>query len=663
MNNGLTRRGACVVSLGMGAATLAEVTFTHDVGAVGVPAPPGNSVFAAPDVADLFWSGAAVCSAPGANLGNAILVDNPLMLGLLPGDNIDAVHVERRALPGDGPWFPTFIFSTDVNASGVFPNAVQAQAPNNAADIFQTSGFGYNTLCVNENQMGLATRPREDIDGFFVTPLSVLSPTDRVYFSLTPGSPTLAAIGASAADVLSNTVLSGVAPIVSISAGALGLRDGDDLDGLAILAGVDANANGYFDDPGDRYPWVNFSVSATSRGLPGTAVALQAASDPPVGGDIYFSLGGSVNGLFFDDGVGGLGLTNTSNVDGLDLPEMAIPPGLPGSTPFTGGSYPPIGWVGGGGGGIPGGGGGGGGGGPGGGPITKVRISVCDSDAEGSWKVTVTGKISCNGGATKATAPNCATIPCNDAAGAAQAIAAAMQGLTVPAGCPDAGKPLFGGAGAVAGAGTNHGRVTVNVNPALSSCQVISVSIRFCPCITVDMALLNAACCDEVPGVYALSEFYGPVYGGAFMLTMKEGDEPYLIAMPNYLSEEDAAKYITSSLNDLGFTADYIGPQLRIFSDPSGAAITDVWAYGLLGSKGASELSFGYEWDWLEWCLGDIDQDGVVSMKDVAALISRYGDEVQDHRADLNRNGVVDLPDLALILAAIGPCPAVPDIP
>ncbi|OGO51099.1 MAG: hypothetical protein A2148_07000 [Chloroflexi bacterium RBG_16_68_14] len=97
-----------------------------------------------------------------------------------------------------------------------------------AADILSTVEGGQATLYASASALGL--QAGDDLDALCVKdqgPGSTFSPgEDTVYFSLAPGSPTLASLGASAADVL------GPGPQVLFEAAALGLQDSDDLDAM-----------------------------------------------------------------------------------------------------------------------------------------------------------------------------------------------------------------------------------------------------------------------------------------------------------------------------------------------------------------------------------------------------------------------------------------------
>ncbi len=76
----------------------------------------------------------------------------------------------------------------------------------------------------------------DDIDALIVRdslPTGVLERGDVIYVSLTPGSPTLGTLGASAASVIE--VYPAAAPVVIFTPFALGLLAGDDVDGLTAI--------------------------------------------------------------------------------------------------------------------------------------------------------------------------------------------------------------------------------------------------------------------------------------------------------------------------------------------------------------------------------------------------------------------------------------------
>ena len=88
---------------------------------------------------------------------------------------------------------------------------------------------------VYATEAGLGLVPGDDIDGIAINdaaPVGVLSPTDVIYITLAPGSPSLAAIPASAADILQASP--GV-PAVIYGASLMGLLPSDNLDAISML--------------------------------------------------------------------------------------------------------------------------------------------------------------------------------------------------------------------------------------------------------------------------------------------------------------------------------------------------------------------------------------------------------------------------------------------
>lgn len=251
----------------------AQIDFSHDFGTVGAP---GSGVNAAPD------AGAVFTAAAGSNLLNAGL----LAMGLAPGDNIDAFDRGDAANSISGIMLYPFLFSVEPGASGEQPYPVWAQAPFNAADVYAIrQGTTGHELAYNEGALGLATAVPESIDAMTD---SLVTPGQRVYFSLQQGSPTLLGNAWSGADIL--TVVIGAPGTLrrAASANDLGLIPSDEIDALAMYARMDATGNGVFDDPRDSAS-VYFSVDETSVGVPGSDVRMRSLTSPFHGGDIYRS--------------------------------------------------------------------------------------------------------------------------------------------------------------------------------------------------------------------------------------------------------------------------------------------------------------------------------------------------------------------------------------
>lgn len=677
----LARRGPLLAGvLGVCAASAAsDVWFTHDQNVIALPPPPVNGVFAAPDVADIFFSPVFIRSAPGVNQGNALVVNNPAQLGLLPGDNVDAVHHELRELGLSYDEFPAYVFSVNAGDRGLAGTAVRGQVPDNAADLYESNGFGYNVTDVNENQIGLAPGVRVDVDGFFLTPAGVVDPARWVYFSLTPGSPTLAAIGASAGDVLAAQL--GGSPVVCISGSVLGLADGDDLDGLIMFEGVDANGDGDFDDAGDNFPYVVFSVSPGSSGLAGTGVSAEAALDPPVGGDIYSSIGYGQNALIMDDGQYGLGLEDDDDVDGLDLPSMAVPADHPLGTPFTGGFTTPGG---------PGTPGGpvipppGGTGGPiGCTPMASIRFGLCvQSLSSQTCDIEVRVFISCNTpGLPSTLSTGKITVPCDTGDGkgvrkAVQMLTDALRGLKIPGppgSSPDAGKPVFApGAGGGAGIGSfppggppTHVNSQLDVNGALVDCKVTGFATVLCGCDCYTQNVRVAAWSVEAkslvdwdePGVLTIGLYEEEIPAGVYMMQFAQGDEPCYVETPAGTALE-VSQFLADYFTDKGYVVKVAddGQGIVFHEGPDGLPVSEVWGCGFVfGGTGYHELCFeGLAVD--AECPCDLDHDGVVDISDVLMFIDMMNDSDERDRLDFDHSGQVNYFDLRELVNNMGGC-------
>jgi hypothetical protein len=158
-------------------------------------------------------------------------------LGLQPGDDLDALSFGTDGIDVAGA--TTLAFSVDANAVGL-PNTGVAQQ----AALGRQEGAEFVTMLAETNQTlvpAAAIMPlpdTDDLDSLTDYPASVVDfdsdgdPEDPVFFSLAPGSPTLAALSASPADVLV-TVNGSVS--VFATASALGLTTGDDLDALCLM--------------------------------------------------------------------------------------------------------------------------------------------------------------------------------------------------------------------------------------------------------------------------------------------------------------------------------------------------------------------------------------------------------------------------------------------
>lgn len=155
--------------------------------------------------------------------GVAVVHLSKAALGLVAGDDIDALSMgpDRSTVPG----LPEF--SPRLGSLGLAGTAVRTEATKNPTeahgDAFTIQGGGANSQWLDEATLGLAV-PQDDLD-------ALADPgSGGLFFSLRAGSPTLAAIGATPGDILQHNP--GLAPSVAIPHTALGLVPGDDLDAL-----------------------------------------------------------------------------------------------------------------------------------------------------------------------------------------------------------------------------------------------------------------------------------------------------------------------------------------------------------------------------------------------------------------------------------------------
>jgi hypothetical protein len=169
-------------------------------------------------------------------------------LGLVAGDDLDGLSYGLEYIAHD----TDVRFSVAPGAAGVPGSAVATEAakapPEAQGDEFRVFPplpvGGSNLQVLDENGSSAPPFPllvADDVDALADQPASFVD-TDGdtvpdagkpVYFSLAPSSPTLAAIGATPADILVNTVPPGP-PAVFLTRAALGLLPGDDLDDFCL---------------------------------------------------------------------------------------------------------------------------------------------------------------------------------------------------------------------------------------------------------------------------------------------------------------------------------------------------------------------------------------------------------------------------------------------
>ena len=103
--------------------------------------------------------------------------------------------------------------------------------------FFSPPVVGYSVMpAVYATDVMLGLGPGDDIDAVAIIDdgSGGPSPGNTIYFSLIPGSPTLAGLVASPADILVTSI--GGAPAVAFPAASLGLLATDDVDALDIFA-------------------------------------------------------------------------------------------------------------------------------------------------------------------------------------------------------------------------------------------------------------------------------------------------------------------------------------------------------------------------------------------------------------------------------------------
>ncbi len=304
-----------IVGLGVGLPAAAQMNipfFSHDLPGTGLP---GTAVNAAPDEGDIFMSDIPMCLSGWQPGNNFLFFDNIIDLGLMPTDNIDAYSLMHGA--DVHPNYPFWRFSVDTGTMGMPMTAVNREWQFNTADIFWCdANIGWNFLCLWDWNLGLACQ--DDLDALDDREPEPM--VEWVYFSLTPGSPTLALIGATPDDILGVIPRIGMVPVVVVPAWQIGLSGQDNLDALTVVG-----------SPG-QITDVYFSVTQGATGLPGSAVNMKF---PLNGADIYWSPLSGTN--FMTWPAPQLGLLDHEELDAMDA---EVPPtGPPIHPPTIGASY------------------------------------------------------------------------------------------------------------------------------------------------------------------------------------------------------------------------------------------------------------------------------------------------------------------------------------
>jgi hypothetical protein len=239
-----------------------------------------------------------------------------LNIGLQAGDELDALSAGSDIVTGND----IIYFSVDRNSLGVqgpaYPYDVTGQAAlgQQAGDIFvtmnqnlvQSAPQGTNYFDINQHELGLVpsglggfpdqqySGAIDNLDAYSMEEFDYNSdgvPDVPVYFSLASGSPTLAALGASGADILVWDPATGSIS-VKYSAAALGLNPDDDIDALAL-----------------------------NVGNVGTGAYFSLANRQPA--DVFYSSLAGTNTVAY--AAGQLGLVDSDNVDALETNAVPEP--------------------------------------------------------------------------------------------------------------------------------------------------------------------------------------------------------------------------------------------------------------------------------------------------------------------------------------------------
>ncbi len=213
-------------------------------------------------------------------------------------DDLDALSFGKDFEEND--WYLAFSVapgSTGLGGSGVAQQAACSPAQPQA-DEFATNADATNVLffdgdgvegpCPTSHPLGLIELPTsDDLDALNEQPPSAVDVIgdgtldDTVFFSLSEGSPSLAAFGRSPADILWAAGI--VEPGLYASAQTLGLQPGDDIDGMCIS---DVGFGSLYDPDFDT---ILFSLSADSPTLDDLGASGADVLRP--GPSVHFSAG------------------------------------------------------------------------------------------------------------------------------------------------------------------------------------------------------------------------------------------------------------------------------------------------------------------------------------------------------------------------------------
>ncbi len=186
----------------------------------------------ADEPADIFSSGLAGGNVQTAD-GDGLPLGPAIPFGVIePGSNVDGWDATAPFGPAG---FPGIIYTITAFDAGAHPVYAGTGATGSYL-FFSPPVVGYSVLpALFATDLAIGLGPGDDIDAVALIEDGIFGPTpgDAIYFSLTPGSPTLAGLGASPADVLVTSL--GGAPAVAFTAASLGLLPTDDIDALDLF--------------------------------------------------------------------------------------------------------------------------------------------------------------------------------------------------------------------------------------------------------------------------------------------------------------------------------------------------------------------------------------------------------------------------------------------
>ena len=249
----------------------------------------------------------------------AITVVSCVQLGLVCGgvdaqgppvqDDLDAVTFANERQAGQIVFFSTDSDSTGIEGSGAHSQSNAAlQCHEEGAEYaeFPIGVGGDNIVFFEASALGLieTTCPDQPNDDDDMDALSwggfAVGADDDIFFSLSPGSPTLTTLGSSPADIL--RVRIGEEPSVYRSAASLGLQTGDDIDAICLFREDD----------------VEVFLFSLSRGSP-TLAAIGASP-----ADLLIEVEGAALPAVFKRALQ-YGLLATDNIDAVKCQEPVLP--------------------------------------------------------------------------------------------------------------------------------------------------------------------------------------------------------------------------------------------------------------------------------------------------------------------------------------------------